>query len=219
MWLPRSRPPRPALRPSVKLLRESLWRWSAAHPDWEPSDDWPQQVSCFAHVSATGLVVIDPLLEVADWGPLDELAERHGGVAAVLVTVFWHARDAGAAAERYGAALYAPRLGTAQPSLAGAHPIEEGGALPGGIQPVLAPLAAEALLYLPAARTLVAGDALVARQDRLGLCPASWLDREADLEAVRADVRRALELPLEAVAVSHGEPPLFDRAALEAAVG
>ena len=60
---------------------------------------------------------------------------------------------------------------------------------------------------------------LMARDGRLSLCPPDWLDREDDFEAARESVSRALELPLEAVAVSHGEPPLFEgRAPLEEAL-
>ena len=202
----------------MEQIADTLWRWSAPHPDWQPEQDWAERVGCFAHASAEGVVLIDPLVEGGDWGPLDELADAHGGVAAVIVTVRWHARDAALAAKRYGTPLYAPRLGKPQESLADALPIEGDGTLPGGLKALLVPKAAEALLYLPTARILVAGDVLVAGDGRLGLCPASWLEREEDLDEVRTDVRGALALPFEAVAVSHGEPPLFDRAALEAAL-
>ena len=200
-------------------LRDGLWEWTGPHPAWKPGADWEQQVRSFAYAGREGLVLIDPLVRDSDWQRLDELAEQHGGVAAVAVTVHWHERDAAEAARRYGAELFAPALGDRPESLAGAREISHGDGLPGGIEAVVVEPAEEALLYLPEARTLVSGDTLLAREGRLSLCPASWLEREEDLEPTRAGVARALELPLEAVAVSHGEPALFEgRAALEQAL-
>jgi glyoxylase-like metal-dependent hydrolase (beta-lactamase superfamily II) len=190
----------------MEQLRDALWRWTAPHPDWTPVSDWDRRVSCFAHASGDGLILIDPLVESGDWTALDNLVERQGDVAAVALTVHFHKRDSDEAARRYGAELFAPASGARE-------------RIPGGVEPVVVPEAEEALLYLPGARTLVAGDLLLARDGRLSLCPASWLDREDDLESARKGAARALELPLDAIAVSHGEPPLFEgRAALEEAL-
>ncbi len=200
-------------------LRPGLWAWAAPHPDWAPDQDWPQRVNCFAYAPAGGLLLIDPLVEGDEWGAIDALAERAGGVAAVAVTVGFHERQAGEAARRYGAKLFAPPSRKAREALAGARTVTDGDRLAGGVQAIHVPIAEEALLYLPDTRTLVAGDILLAREGRLSLCPASWLDNPEDLGVLRDQVGRALELPLEAVAVSHGEPPLFQgRAALEQAL-
>lgn len=201
----------------MQELRPKLWSWSAEHPDWEPSQDWPKEVRSFAYDTGRGLLLIDPLID--DWRDVDALAEKAGGVAAVAVTVGFHQRQAAEAAERYGAELFAPPPRKPRPELAGATRIDDGDELPGGVQAIAIERAEEALLYLPDARTLVAGDTLLERDGTLSLCPASWLDDPGDLEAVREDVARALELPLEAVAVSHGGPPLFGRADLERALG
>lgn len=190
----------------VEELRKALWRWTAPHPEWTPGSDWDQRVSCFAHASGDGLVLIDPLVENGDWTALDKLVERQPRVAAVGLTVHFHMRDSEEASRRYGAPLFAPAADGSE-------------RIPGGIEPVVVPEAEEALLYLSEARTLVAGDLLIARDGRLSLCPASWLDREEDFGPARDGASRALRLPLEAVAVSHGEPPLFEgRAALEEAL-
>jgi hypothetical protein len=200
-------------------LRENLWSWTASHPDWHPEADWPQQVNCFAHTTTDGVFLVDPLVEANDWAAVDDLA-ADSGVAAVAVTVGYHERDAAAAARRYEAPLLAPGLGEKRESLAAARRLRDGDRLPGAVQALVVEAGEEALLYLSEARTLVAGDLLLARDRRLSVCPASWLEREEDIGAVRDGLARALELPLEAVAVSHGEPSLFDegRAALEDAL-
>ena len=198
----------------MELLREGLWHWSAAHPAWTPADDWPRDVRCFAHLSRDGLLLVDPLLEDRDWGPVDRLAEAHGAPVAVLVTVRWHARDAGAAARRYGAELYAPRLGKEQESLADARPIEEGAPLPGGLEAIVVPKAAEALLYLPDARTLVAGDVLLARDGQLSPLPRLVARERGGSRAragrraprSRAAARGRRGLPRRAGAVRPGRP-------------
>ena len=204
----------------MEEIRDGLWRWTASHPDWTEDADWPEQVGAFAHLDTEGrLVLIDPLLDGGDWSALDALAEQHGGVRAVLVTVRWHHRDAGAAAERYGAALYAPEMGKEREDLTAATRLDQDTDPGGGIRALVVPQAQEAVLWLEAAGTLVAGDVLLARDGRLSVCPDDWLDDPAHAEPTRESLRRALELPLEAVVVSHGEPPLFEgREPLEAAL-
>jgi glyoxylase-like metal-dependent hydrolase (beta-lactamase superfamily II) len=206
----------------MEEIGEGLWCWSAAHPDWTEEADWPQRVQAFAHRDEDGsLVLIDPLVEGGDWSALDDLAARHDGVRAVLVSVHWHQRDAAAAAERFGAELYAPSLAKPEPreSLRAATPLEDGTDAGGGIRALVVPEAEEALLWLAAARTLIAGDVLLARQGRLSVCPDSWLDDTGNGPAARRSLRRALGLPLEAVVVSHGDPALFEgREPLEAAL-
>jgi hypothetical protein len=62
----------------------------------------------------------------------------------------------------------------------------------------------------------VAGDVLLGGP--LRICPDSWVGK-AGQGAVREALRPALELPIERVLVSHGEPVLTGgRAALESAL-
>ena len=72
----------------------------------------------------------------------------------------------------------------------------------------------------PLVRALVAGDAVIG--DGGGgarLCPASWAGGTAGLARVARTLRPLLELPVERVLVSHGEPVLAEgRAALERAL-
>lgn len=79
--------------------------------------------------------------------------------------------------------------------------------------PVIAyelPIAEETVFWLPEHRALVPGDTLVSNADGvLSLCPPSWLDYLAgtpDMAAVRDALRPLLELAIELVITSHGEP-------------
>jgi glyoxylase-like metal-dependent hydrolase (beta-lactamase superfamily II) len=204
----------------MKEIRDGLWRWEAPHPDWTEDQDWAEQVGCFAYApDGGGLLVVDPLVADGDWSALDALAEQNGGVSAVVVMVHWHERDAVAAAERYGAGLFASPLGKQREALSAATKLDEAATLPGGVRALLVPEAEEAILWLEGARTLLAGDVLLEREGRLAVCPDSWLDSPDNAGAVRASLRRALDLPVEAVAVSHGDPALFEGPeALEAAL-
>ena len=70
--------------------------------------------------------------------------------------------------------------------------------------------AGETLFWLPGVATLVAGDRLIGDgEGGVLVCPESWL---RGVRADRADVagllRPLLELPIERVLVSHGEPVL-----------
>ncbi|HLM86904.1 MAG TPA: hypothetical protein VK272_12020 [Solirubrobacteraceae bacterium] len=145
------------------------------------------------------VVLIDPLLPSTERAAfLDWLDARVAGApVSILTTIRWHRRDRAQLAERYAANSsrawnYVPK-GVEQRPLRGAG---------------------ETLLWLPAVATLVAGDRLIgaegADQDQcLRVCPQSWL---ADVRADRADVaglmRPLLELPIERVLVSHGQPVL-----------
>jgi hypothetical protein len=79
------------------------------------------------------------------------------------------------------------------------------------------------MVWLPGARALVPGDRLLGDEHGgLRLCPPGWL-RYLSPGLSQAELREALrpllDLPVELVLVSHGEPVLGDgRAALERAL-
>jgi glyoxylase-like metal-dependent hydrolase (beta-lactamase superfamily II) len=203
----------------MQQIRDGLWRWTAPHPDWKPEQDWAREVGCLALAGDGELVLIDPL------GARDgALAEALDGLAdgrrlAVVVTVHWHERDAAGFRDRYGAELWVregsvERVGTAVDRTFG-----DGDRLPGGIRALDVGAASEALMWIPSCATLAAGDVLVEREGRLRLCPVSWYDRAEDFEHGRRAMMRALELPVAATVVSHGDPAVFEgRSALEAAL-
>jgi len=192
----------------VEELAPGLHRWTARHPAWESGAepgspaDWPPEVGSVAYEGPDALVLVDPL--VADWAPLDALVERHGRPVVVLTTMRFHGRSRGDVAERYGAEL---RTHTAAP--------------PAGVRRVPIEGMDESMVYLEAPRALVPGDRLLG--DGAGgvrMCPESWLRyRETGLAELREGLRPLLDLPVELVLVSHGEPVLRDgRAAIAAAL-
>lgn len=195
--------------------RPGLFRWTALHPDAEPSPnpgspaDWGPDVGSVAYAAPGALVLIDPLVPADRAGlqtELDELVRAHGRPVHVLTTLKWHRRSRDALAARYRAAT-----SRARPSL------------PEGVETIVIPGAGETMVWLPGPRALVPGDRLLGEDaGGLRLCPDSWLRylpsgmRQPQL---REALRRLLDLPVELVLVAHGEPVLADgRAAIARAL-
>jgi glyoxylase-like metal-dependent hydrolase (beta-lactamase superfamily II) len=61
------------------------------------------------------------------------------------------------------------------------------------------------VLWVESARALVLGDSLVERGDGLEL-PRDWLSKDASPDAVLAGLRPLLDLPVEHVLPTHGQP-------------
>ena len=71
----------------------------------------------------------------------------------------------------------------------------------------------ETTYWLPAHGALVFGDVVLGAAGGVRLCPESWLD--GTLAQLKEELRPLLDLPVERLLVSHGEPVLADgRAAL-----
>ena len=58
----------------------SLSWWFAAHPAWEPGEDWPQEVPVVCYETDDEIVLIDPFL------PQDGSFDPHGKRVRVLLT-------------------------------------------------------------------------------------------------------------------------------------
>jgi len=92
-----------------------------------------------------------------------------------------------------------------------------------GVETITIRRAGETMVWLPGPRALVPGDRLLGDDaGGLRLCPPGWLrylpSRMTEAE-LREALRPLLELPIEMVLVSHGEPVLRDgRAAIERAL-
>jgi glyoxylase-like metal-dependent hydrolase (beta-lactamase superfamily II) len=196
----------------VTQVEPGLWRWTAYH------EEWRQDVGCVYLESGGDVVLIDPLVPTDDaerfWAALDRDVARVGGTVHVLVTVFWHVRDTKAMVERYGARVWAPtrgkgaierRVGTVTDAYRPDDP------LPGGVVAFPTARAAEVVFWIPEQRALVPGDVLLGDGDGgLKLCPPTWLPEKATVAKVAESLRPLLDLPVERVLVSHGEPVLTD---------
>jgi glyoxylase-like metal-dependent hydrolase (beta-lactamase superfamily II) len=186
----------------VTELAPGLWRWTAPHPNWKDGADWEQNVGCVYYEAADATVLIDPLVPEERerfLEALDRDVERRGLPVAILLTCAWHGRSAGELTERYGAA----RDGSVENVVAVPFPIAE-----------------ETMYWLPDHGTLVTGDSLMGDgSGGITVCPDTWLEGDAP-EVLRRELHTLLDLPVNRVLVSHGEPVLADgRAALERALG
>jgi hypothetical protein len=196
-----------------ELLAPGLWRWLAPHPDWKPPvergspDDWDELVGSVLYLLEDVAVLIDPLLPAEPAREPHEqwLDEQIGARAvSVLTTVRWHSRDRVLLAERY--AGRSRGAWNAVPHGVEQHPVKGGG---------------ETIYWLPGAAALVPGDLLIGAQGGgIRVCPESWLeDVRVDRAGAARLMRPLLELAVERVLVSHGEPVLHDgRAALARAL-
>jgi hypothetical protein len=195
----------------LRELGSGLWRWTALHPEFVPGAkpespaDWPEEVGSALYHGEDATVLIDPLLPTGDDGFLGELDAQVRGrrlPAAILTTIKFHRRSRDELARRYSAST----------SRAKAE-------LPAGVESVPISGAGETMFWIPAAGALVTGDRIMgAAGGGLRICPESWLrylSSGITLADLAARLRPLLDLPIESVLVSHGEPVLTDgRAAL-----
>jgi hypothetical protein len=193
----------------VQELRPGLWRWTARHPEWQPDQatdspgDWPPEVGCVAYRAPEALVLIDPLVGPGQWEALDALVEDRLTPVHVLVTIHWHERSREQVVERYSASE----------------------AVPVGVEAIPFEDAGETMFWLPEHAALVPGDRILGfgGDGGLRMCPDSWLrylNNGLTGEALRRRLRSLLDLPVELVLVSHGEPVLAGgRDALARALG
>ena len=190
----------------MNQVAASLWRWTAPHPDWQPgaepgsSADWEQDVGSVLYDAPDATVFFDPLLP-SDPDPFWTWADAHAAQrhVVVLTTIGWHRRSRPEFVERYRATT-----SRAKPNL------------PRGVESFVVQGAGETIFWLPEPRTLIPGDRILgAGGGGLRLCPDSWL-RSLKTPITQAELkprlRPLLELPVQRVLVSHGEPILRDGA-------
>lgn len=192
----------------VRELRPGLWRWTAAHPEWEHAEHWGPGVGSVYAELPDALVMVDPLVpqdeEDRFWEALDRDVERVRKPVHVLLTVHWHERSVAAVLDRYKATLWRP---------------EEKGELPAGVHAEVVKGSdwVEALFFLEPHRALIAGDLLIGKAGGGIELPVGWFPKgEQDWaqQELKPELRKRLaELPVELVVVSHGEPVLEDGAA------
>jgi glyoxylase-like metal-dependent hydrolase (beta-lactamase superfamily II) len=205
----------------VAQIAPGLWRWTTFY------DEWGEDVGSVYCETRDGVVLIDPLVPTAEserfWSALDRDVARVGGDVHVLITVFWHVRSTVAVRERYEARLWAPGRGRAAIARRAGDVTDSfkpGDDVAGGIRSLPTARASEVLFWLPEHRTLVPGDVLLGDgTGGLRMCPPSWLPEGKDHASLAESLRPLLDLPVERVLVSHGEPVLENaRAALSSAL-
>ena len=190
----------------LQEIRRGLLRWTARHPDAEAEPepespaDWPPDVGSVAYEASDAFVLVDPLVppeNEAFWTSLDERVRGHGHRVVALTTIAFHQRSRDEVVERYGASTSRARK-----------------TLPAGVETMPIRRAGEVMVWLPEHGALIPGDRILGdRQGGLRLCPESWLrylPSGMKLPELRDALRPLLELPIEMVLVSHGEPVLAD---------
>ncbi len=184
-------------------IAPGLRRWNSWH------EEWKQEVGSLAVRTADGLALIDPL------DPPPELRKPEH----VLLTVFFHARTAGdlGAPNVWAPARAARRLKNRGVEVTDPFGGEEEIALPGGIRPFETARESEVVYWLPDHRAVAVGDVLLGAgakphptSEALRLCPERWLGGDATLDDLRESLRPLLDLPVERILPSHGDPVLVD---------
>jgi hypothetical protein len=178
-------------------LAEGLWRWTAEHPRWEHWPDHervPSGVGCVYHEADDATVLFDPLVPSGEeddfFRHLDADVERRGLPVVIVLTAEWHRRSADELAARYDGRI--------------------GGTLPEGLDEIAIEGADErqvAYFIRPHAALVVAEIFGVDVDGELYVAPSPALKRTEELEA---SLDRIMELPIERLLVSHGEPVLED---------
>ncbi len=181
----------------VLRLAEGLWRWTAVHPRWEY---WPNherespEVGCVYYEAEKATVLIDPLVPAGEeddfFRHLDADVERRGLPVVILLTAEWHRRSTDELAKRYDAQV--------------------GGTPPAGVEEFAIEGSDErqvAYFIRPHAALVVCEVFAVDIDGELRACRSPALKRPDELEA---SLEKIMELPVERLLVSHGEPVLED---------
>ena len=196
---------------NVRQIRPGLWRWTAPHPEWRPGAapgspaDWSEEVGSVLCELPDATVLIDALLPPEPDALLEELdrhIHRRGLPVAALTTIKFHRRSRDVLVDRYEASTSRARK-----------------ALPAGMEALPIAGAGETIFWLPGHRSLVPGDRIIGDgRGGLRLCPESWLrylPSGLTQRELAVKLRPLLDLPIEHMLVSHGEPVIGDgRAAL-----
>ena len=203
-----------------KRLARGLWRWTARHPEWHPGE-FGREVASFALQTGDDTLLIDPLLPPEPEPVLELIEGTLRDRLTILITIPYHVRSSEDLRRRFqrhvkttirGHALCAKRL-SAQ---TGFKPLEAGDELPAGVSAhaIGRPRRSELPLYLPSHRALAFGDAVVERGGKLYVWSYGRpLDARVERffrERFNPTLKPLLELDVERVLVTHGEPVLRD---------
>ena len=201
---------RTALGVIAEKLAPDLWRWTGRR------ETIGSDVSCVYYKTGRAILLFDPLLPPEDpegfWQALDRDVLPIEAHVHVLVTRPSHTRSSREMLDRYpGSRLWATedtRAAVEERAGTVTDTITVGSELPGGVVAHPTGRTDEVVFWLPERRAVVVGDVLVG--DGAGELRLSR--PEEDAEALRP----LLELPVDLVVPSHGEPAPHGAAALRA---
>lgn len=206
----------------MQKLTDGLWRWTARHPEWHPGDFGAEVASFAAKADGAGketLLLIDPLLP-EDEAEAGEVLETLDGAVeervAILISVPYHVRSSEDLWRRYrkdaettihGHAAAGKRL----KERSGFNEIEPGVPLPGGVtaHSIGKPKRHEMPFHLPSHEALVFGDAVAEHGGALKVWATGKVDAKMERfyrERFNPTLEPLLELPFDAVLVTHGQP-------------
>ena len=215
---------------SVAEVAPDLWRWTARHPDWHPSDAFGAEVASYALVADDELLLVDPLLPGGDDGDASAVLERLDLLAEstktthILITIGYHVRSAEPLRARYAGHIYGPKSIAIRLADTKTFTILEPG-VPGPAGAVAhaigSPRRTELPLWLPSHKALAFGDALVTNPDgKLRM----WAQKPRDAQQIafyRSRFAPTLDplrdLPVQRILTTHGPPILQDGATVLAA--
>jgi glyoxylase-like metal-dependent hydrolase (beta-lactamase superfamily II) len=200
-------------------LADGLWRWTARHPEWHPGE-FGSEVASFALTANGETVLVDPLLPPEPDPVLDLIESRLGERLTILITIPYHVRSSAEIRQRFRGQVETTIWGhkACRKRLsedAGFRAFEPGGELPAGASAyrIGKPRRYETPLLLPSHKALVFGDAVVEVEGELRV----WSSERVDAGVARFYRERfnptlepLLELDVERVLVTHGEPVLGD---------
>jgi len=186
----------------MREVATGVWQWRAPHPEWKPDQTWDRMVSSYAIETEEGVLLFDPV---------DVPAELRERAVAVVLTCPWHRRDA----PQLGLPIYVPPPDAPDPDPVQGHIFHGGDTLPFGVRAFEAFEPNDLVLYVESRGAVVAGDTLIDHGNGLALHP-DWPVEAVTAEDVARRLRPLLDLPVEIVLPTHGDP--VDRAALERAL-
>jgi glyoxylase-like metal-dependent hydrolase (beta-lactamase superfamily II) len=176
-------------------MTELTW-WFSPHPEWEPGEDWPQEVPVVRYETDDEVAVIDPFL------PPDGDFDPGGKPVKVLLTQGAHYRGTADVVERYGAVVWAPPR-AAWRKFPNPATTDE---LPDGVEALeLDGEPQQVVFFIREHATLVSGDVLSGTSGRLRV----FVD-EAERDPLLASLERIADLPVQRVIIPHGDLVLTD---------
>jgi len=173
--------------------------WFVPHPDWEPTEDWPEEVPVVRYETDEEVVLIDPFL------PPDGAFDPHGKPVRVLLTQGAHYRGTADFVERFGASVWTPPHAAWRKI---PNPATTG-ELPRGVEAIeLDGEPQQVVFFIREHSTLITGDVL----SGTGGVFHVFVDA-ADRERLLSSLDALADLPIERVIIPHGDAVQTDGAA------